>query len=277
LPAIRPATVAGAFYPAAAIELERQIGIFLDNAGRGATASAPKALIAPHAGYIYSRQIAAAAYARLVPARGRMARVVVLGPSHFVGFSGLAVSSAEAWQTPLGRVPVDRPVTERLVAGKLVDMLDAAHAREHSLEVQIPFLQTAVGQFSLVPIVAGDSPPEAVAALLDAVWGGPETLIVISTDLLSSRLPRVWRSTYFGSSSFGRDRAKGQQGADELKGSDAHSAYRQSHMKSRFGKLSPTQSPFRSKGKRSITPSVPNVKSVTPPGGRTTRRVTLCA
>jgi AmmeMemoRadiSam system protein B len=183
LPAIRPTAVAGAFYPAAAIELERQIGIFLDSAARGATAPAPKALIAPHAGYIYSGQIAAAAYARLAPARGRIARVVALGPSHFGGFSGLAVSSAEAWQTPLGSVPIDRPVIERLIAGKLVDMLDAAHAREHSLEVQIPFLQTAVRQFSLVPIVAGDSPPEAVAALLDAVWGGPETLIVISTDL----------------------------------------------------------------------------------------------
>jgi MEMO1 family protein len=183
LPAIRPAAVAGAFYPGAAIELERQIGIFLGSAGTGANAPAPKTLIAPHAGYIYSGEIAAAAYARLAPARGRITRVVVLGPSHFVGFSGLAVSSAEAWQTPLGRVPIDRPVVEGLIAEKLADMLDAAHACEHSLEVQLPFLQAALGQFSLVPIVAGDAPPEAVAALLDALWGGPETLIVISTDL----------------------------------------------------------------------------------------------
>ena len=143
----------------------------------------PKALIAPHAGYIYSGPIAAAAYARLAPARGRITRVVLLGPSHFVGFRGLAASSAEGWRTPLGTVPIDRAVVERLVEEKLAGVLDAAHAREHSLEVQIPFLQQALRGFALVPIVAGDAPPEAVAALLDAVWGGPETLIVISTDL----------------------------------------------------------------------------------------------
>jgi MEMO1 family protein len=181
--AIRPAAVAGSFYPAAAVELERQITDFLGGAGTDATAPVPKALIAPHAGYIYSGPIAAAAYARLAPARELITRVVVLGPSHFVGFGGLAVSSAEAWQTPLGAVAIDRPVVQRLIEAKLVGVLDAAHAREHSLEVQIPFLQRALGEFALVPIVAGDASPEAVAALLDTVWGGPETLIVISTDL----------------------------------------------------------------------------------------------
>jgi MEMO1 family protein len=183
LPAIRPAAVAGSFYPAAPAELQRQIADFLDGSGSAASGPVPKALIAPHAGYIYSGPIAAAAYVRLAPARGSITRVVLLGPWHFVGFRGLAASSAEGWQTPLGTVPIDRPVVERLVEKKLVVMLDAAHAREHSLEVQIPFLQQALGGFALVPIVAGDAPPEAVAALLDAVWGGPETLIVISTDL----------------------------------------------------------------------------------------------
>ncbi len=183
MPAIRPAAVAGSFYPAAAAELERQIAGLLGSAGTAAADPVPKALIAPHAGYIYSGPIAAAAYARLAPARGRITRVVVLGPSHFVGFRGLAAGSAETWHTPLGTVPIDRSVVERLIEAKLVDVLDAAHAREHSLEVQIPFLQAALGEFSLVPIVAGDAAPEAVSALLDAVWGGPETLIVISTDL----------------------------------------------------------------------------------------------
>ena len=181
--AIRPAAVAGSFYPAEAAQLQRQIAEFLGSNGEAGTTSAPKALIAPHAGYIYSGPIAAAAYARLAPARGRLSRVVLLGPSHFVGFRGLAASSAESWQTPLGTVPIDRAVVERLINEKLVGVLDAAHAREHSLEVQIPFLQQALGEFALVPIAAGDAPPEAVASLLDAVWGGPETLIVISTDL----------------------------------------------------------------------------------------------
>ena len=109
--------------------------------------------------------------------------MVVLGPSHFVGFRGLAAGSAESWQTPLGTVPIDQPAVQRLIEAKLVGVLDAAHVREHSLEVQVPFLQRVLDEFSLVPIVAGDASPEAVAALLDTVWGGPETLIVISTDL----------------------------------------------------------------------------------------------
>jgi MEMO1 family protein len=183
LPAIRPAAVAGAFYPAAAAQLQKQIADFLGDSKGAGSGPLPKALIAPHAGYVYSGPTAAAAYARLAPARGRITRVVLLGPSHFVGFRGLAASSAEGWQTPLGTVPIDRPVVGRLIEEKLVGVLDAAHAREHSLEVQIPFLQQALGEFSLIPIVAGDAPPEAVAALLDAVWGGSETLIVISTDL----------------------------------------------------------------------------------------------
>jgi AmmeMemoRadiSam system protein B/AmmeMemoRadiSam system protein A len=183
LSAIRPAAVAGAFYPSAPAQLQRQIADFFGGSGSAGSGPVPKALIAPHAGYIYSGPVAAAAYARLASARGRITRVVLLGPSHFVGFHGQAASSAEGWQTPLGTVPIDRAVVERLVEEKLVGVLDAAHAREHSLEVQIPFLQQALGGFALVPIVAGDAPPEAVAALLDAVWGGPETLIVISTDL----------------------------------------------------------------------------------------------
>ena len=182
MPAIRPAAVAGSFYPAAATELRSEIRKLLGSTGTAAIAPVPKALIAPHAGYIYSGPIAATGYIRLTPARERITRVVLLGPSHFVGFHGLAADSAEGWQTPLGIVPIDRPVVERLINARLIGVLDAAHAREHSLEVQIPFLQVALGEFALVPIVAGDA-SQAVAALLEAVWAGPETLIVVSTDL----------------------------------------------------------------------------------------------
>lgn len=181
--AIRPAAVAGWFYPAAAAELRSEIGELLGGTGTAAIVPVPKALIAPHAGYIYSGAFAATGYRRLATARGRITRAVLLGPSHFVGFRGLAADSTDAWQTPLGTVPIDRPVVEGLIRARLIGVLDAAHAREHSLEVQIPFLQVALGDFALVPIVAGDASPEAVAALLEAVWAGPETLIVVSTDL----------------------------------------------------------------------------------------------
>ena len=183
MPAIRPSAVAGSFYSADAAELRSEIDDLLGSTVSAAIAPVPKALIAPHAGYIYSGPIAAAGYRRLAPARERIMRVVLFGPSHFVGFDGLAASSAEDWQTPLGTVPVDRPMVERLIKAKLIGVLDAAHAQEHSLEVHLPFLQVALDEFALVPIVAGDASPQAVVALLDAVWAGPETLIVVSTDL----------------------------------------------------------------------------------------------
>jgi len=183
VPAIRPAAVAGLFYPAEPASLERQIGAYLADFEVPGGASVPKAIIVPHAGYVYSGTVAAAAYARLMPARGRIERVVLLGPSHHVGFRGLAAGSAEAWQTPLGTVPIDRATVERLTQANLAGVLDAAHAREHALEVHVPFLQRVLGDFRLVPIVAGDAPAEAVMALLDAAWGGPETAIVISSDL----------------------------------------------------------------------------------------------
>ena len=164
MPAIRPTAVAGSFYPADAAELRSEINDLLGSTVPAAFAPIPKALIAPHAGYLYSGPIAAAGYRRLAPARERIMRVVLFGPSHFVGFDGLAASSAEAWQTPLGTVPVDRPMVERLIKAKLIGVLDAAHAQEHSLEVHLPFLQVALDEFALVPIVAGDASPQAVVA-----------------------------------------------------------------------------------------------------------------
>jgi AmmeMemoRadiSam system protein B/AmmeMemoRadiSam system protein A len=182
--AIRHPAVAGTFYPAEPDVLERQLALFLSEAGNDAPSPAlPKAIIAPHAGYVYSGAVAGRAYARLTAACGKVSRVVLIGPSHYVAFRGLAVDTSEAWATPCGTVALDTEAIARLRGMSLVGELDAAHQREHALEVHVPFLQHVLGEFRLVPIVAGDAPPEAVAAVLDALWGGPETLIVLSTDL----------------------------------------------------------------------------------------------
>lgn len=182
--AIRPTAVAGMFYPADFAEATRQLTAFLAEARTPSVASPPpKALIAPHAGWVYSGAVAASAYARLVPLRGRIERVVLLGPSHRVAFRGLALSGADEWASPLGAVTLDRDGAERLKALPGVGVLDQAHAQEHSLEVHIPFLQAVLGDFILLPIVVGDAPAEMVAAVVEAAWGGPETLVVVSTDL----------------------------------------------------------------------------------------------
>ncbi len=182
--AIRSSAIAGSFYPADPAALQHQVEGFLSAARAPASAEVPKAIIAPHAGYIYSGPIAASAYARLAPARGRIDRVVLIGPSHRVPFRGIAVDTgAEAWRTPLGDVPLDRKMIGRLMERGLASTLEQAYEGEHALEVHLPFLQAALGTFQLVPLVAGDAAPEAVAALLEEAWGGPETLIVISTDL----------------------------------------------------------------------------------------------
>jgi AmmeMemoRadiSam system protein B/AmmeMemoRadiSam system protein A len=182
--AVRHPAVAGTFYPAERDALERQLRFLMSEASNDAPVAAmPKAIIGPHAGYVYSGPVAARAYARLTGARGKISRVVLIGPSHYVAFRGLAVDNADAWAMPGGVVPLDKQAIARLRALPMVGELDAAHQREHALEVHVPFLQQVLGKFSLVPIVAGDAPADAVAAVFDALWGGPETLIVISTDL----------------------------------------------------------------------------------------------
>lgn len=184
--AIRRPAVAGTFYPSDPDQLRDMVEEFLRAVRTDAIPQGgpvPKAIIAPHAGLIYSGPIAASAYARLAPAAGAITRVVLMGPSHRVAFHGLAVTSAEAYATPLGTIPIDRAAVNRLAALPEVGLLDAAHGLEHSLEVHLPFLQVVLGAFSLVPIVAGQAAPEAVARVLDAVWGGSETLVVISSDL----------------------------------------------------------------------------------------------
>jgi AmmeMemoRadiSam system protein B len=179
--AIRRPAVAGMFYPADPAELRRVIGRFL--AAVKSAGPAPKALIAPHAGYIYSGPVAASVYARLAPLRGTISRVVLLGPAHRVGFRGLALSDADHFLTPLGQVAVDKTAAQALGDLPQVRVHDAAHAGEHSLEVHLPFLQELLGEFRLVPIVVGEAGPEEVAEVLERLWGGPETLIVVSSDL----------------------------------------------------------------------------------------------
>lgn len=177
----RSPVVAGMFYPSDPRELRAMIHDFLGAAEP--SGPAPKAIIAPHAGYIYSGPVAASAYTHLAQARGTIRRVVLLGPSHRIGFYGLAASSADRFATPLGLIPVDRTALEKVLTLPQVHVLDQAHALEHSLEVHLPFLQEVLGDFSLIPLVTGDAPAQTVAEVLELLRGEPETLIVISTDL----------------------------------------------------------------------------------------------
>jgi hypothetical protein len=177
----RPA-VAGVFYPDDPDELAREVRAHL-GAARSHPGPPPRAIIAPHAGYVYSGPVAGSAYARLAPLRGRVRRVVLIGPSHRVGFEGLAVPSADVFTTPLGPVPLDREAIDALLALPQVRELDAAHAQEHSLEVQLPFLQEVLGEFRLVPLAAGDASAEEVAEVIERFFDDPETLVVVSSDL----------------------------------------------------------------------------------------------
>ena len=179
--ATRQPAVAGSFYPASPEVLRAQVERLLHEA-KPADVS-PKALIAPHAGYIYSGPIAATAYATLAPRAADIHRVVLLGPSHFVPFQGLALPDADSFATPLGTIELDRASLVMLRDHPAVRVLDEAHEREHSLEVQLPFLQVALKEFTLVPLAVGHAEPAQAAAVLELLWGDQETLIVISSDL----------------------------------------------------------------------------------------------
>jgi AmmeMemoRadiSam system protein B len=179
---IRPPAVAGMFYPAEADELARDIQSYLA-AVPAVQAPAPKVLIVPHAGYVYSGAVAARAYALLAPARSAIRRVVLLGPAHRVPIRGLALPVAEAFATPLGGVRIDAEGAAAALKLPQVTASDVAHNLEHSLEVQLPFLQTVLDDFTLLPFAVGAATPAQVAEVLDLLWGGPETLILISSDL----------------------------------------------------------------------------------------------
>ena len=178
---IRPAAVAGLFYPADPAQLHSDIQSMLSATEQ--TESMPKALIVPHAGYIFSGPVAASAFAQLKNISHRVKRVILLGPCHRVPLRGLATSSADYFETPLGSIKVDHDAIKQIASLPQIKEFDLTHQQEHSLEVQLPFLQEVLDNFSLVPLVVGDTNAEEVSEVLERLWGGDETLIVISSDL----------------------------------------------------------------------------------------------
>ena len=183
---VRPPAVAGTFYPGERAELEASVRQYLERAKTEIGVSdgpPPKAVIAPHAGYVYSGLTAAAAYNALAPAGSIIRRVVLLGPCHRVAVRGLALPSADSFATPLGNVPVDQGLARKILALPQVSVFDDTHKDDHALEVHLPFLQVVLEQFSIVPLIVGQATSEEVMEVLEALWGGPETLILISSDL----------------------------------------------------------------------------------------------
>lgn len=185
----RPAAVAGTFYPADARELRRTVEACLDSAAPEAlapdgTPARPRLLVVPHAGYAYSGEVAGHAWARLRPWAGEVRRVVLLGPAHRVAVRGLALPAADALATPLGSVPVDAALRARAASLPQVVTSDRVHAFEHALEVQLPFMQAVLHPgFTVLPLVVGDAAADEVAAVVEALWSDPATLVVVSSDL----------------------------------------------------------------------------------------------
>ena len=186
---VQAPAVAGLFYPADGRQLEEDVDRFLLDAETETARTTPatprlKALIAPHAGYVYSGAIAAAAYARLIPCADEIRRVIIFAPAHRFAFSGMAVSSADEFSTPIGRVPLDVDLRQELLNGNFaLNIIDEAFQQEHALEVQLPFLQRLLQDFQILPILVGDVDATEVSNLMLACWGGRETLIVVSSDL----------------------------------------------------------------------------------------------
>jgi AmmeMemoRadiSam system protein B len=184
---IRQPAVAGAFYPGNRQVLADDVATLLTRAAaieaKHSGQMIPKAIVVPHAGYIYSGKTAAIAYNLLSAGRNTIKRVILLGPVHRVPVRGLALPGVEAFATPLGEIQLDMQAIASLARLKQVVVSPAAHAMEHSLEVQLPFLQSVLSDFKLVPLAVGDATPEEVAEVLDALWGGAETLIIVSSDL----------------------------------------------------------------------------------------------
>lgn len=178
----RPTAVAGLFYEKDPARLQLHIDSLMGEVP-DEQHPLPRALIVPHAGYVYSGGTAALAYARLRPLRGRIQRVALFGPAHRVYLKGMAVPGVEAFSTPLGDIPLDRSAIDTLSGMPNVSVSDEAHQEEHSLEVQLPFLQKVLEDFTLVPVVVGESDPDCVASVMETLWKDPGTLLVVSTDL----------------------------------------------------------------------------------------------
>lgn len=182
---VREPAVAGMFYPDDPELLHKQLDHFLSNANSSSDKEIviPKALIVPHAGYVYSGPIAASAYQLLAPVAQHLSKVILLGPSHRVPLTGLAAPTSSFFRTPLGDIPIDREGIDKLVKQSLITVDDLPHQFEHSLEVQLPFLQTTLDDFMVLPLVIGRASSHQVAEVLRTVWGGNETLIIVSSDL----------------------------------------------------------------------------------------------
>ncbi len=179
---IRKAAVAGTFYPNDKKQLDQMVDVLLKNAI--SLDSNPKAIIAPHAGYIYSGKVAASAYEPLRSLKNKIKKIVLLGPSHHVSFDGLAIPQSDFFETPIGKVTIDQEAIRLIQKLPQISVSDVAHVREHSLEVHLPFLQKIFGdKFLLTPIVVGHSNPDEVGQVIEKLWGNDDTLIVISTDL----------------------------------------------------------------------------------------------
>ncbi len=186
MPSVRPSAIAGSFYPGQPEVLARSVETMIAAAKPAVMASVPmvpKAIIAPHAGHIYSGPIAASIYALIKPARARIQRVVLLGPTHRVAVHGMALPGVDAFATPLGNIPVDAGAVKQLMKLSYVGINAEAHRMEHSLEVHLPFLQKVIDEFTLIPLAVGRATAQQVAAVIDMLWGGDETLIVISSDM----------------------------------------------------------------------------------------------
>jgi len=180
---VRLPACAGAFYPSDADELRQLVQFCLAGARRSTLRHLKKAFILPHAGLIYSGPVAGSGYLQLEKDRDAIQRVILIGPSHHVAFSGLAVSDANVFATPLGEIPVDDEAVDSVLDFPGVQVMESVHAHEHALEVHLPFLQAVLGHFQLVPLVVGQSHEDEVGAVLEKLWGGPETRIIISSDL----------------------------------------------------------------------------------------------
>src|SRR5262245_17786022 len=180
---IRPPAVAGLFYPRDAAELRATVDHYLGATPASDLPATSKAWIVPHAGYVYSGPVAAVVYRRVQAKRRNVRRVVVIGPSHQVPLDGIAVPESGRFATPLGTVTIDPELREAALRCSDTVAADRPHAQEHSIEVQLPFLQAILDEFAFLPLVVGDATPRQVAAVLDAVWGGPETLVLASSDL----------------------------------------------------------------------------------------------
>jgi len=181
-PSVRLPSVAGQFYPDDPVKLHQQITAFLENA-QPVEGACPKAIVAPHAGYIYSGPVAASAYKKVMEKAGAISRVVIMSPAHRYGFQGIAWSAADYFRTPLGDIKVDRDAIASLADLDYVKNIERAFDGEHALEVHLPFLQSIIDDFQIVPFIVGMAEPRQVAEVLNRLWGGQETLIVISSDL----------------------------------------------------------------------------------------------